>query len=184
MPPGRETGTRRIGLNSNNYIKGERKMCERNCNHKVYRADSIRETFDRVLSRGGSFHTEPKPVHPKFLAYCKEEYEKVNNPRYFGSKVLIVYLKDAETNERYGVLISYKDAGGLRFGWSICQTALDKWDKYVGFHYAFKRSTDDICRIPRYIEFEFDDFVERSIRYFKVDPNVTPTNLGALVEGE
>lgn len=140
-----------------------------------------------VMDRGKfrrSSYSEPKCPHPKFVAYCKEEYEKVMNPRYFGSKVLVVYLKDAETNERFGVMLSYKDAGGVRFGWSICQTDLDKWDKYIGFHYAFKRSTDDIARVPRHLQFDFDEFVERSFRYFKVDPNATPTNLGSPIPAE
>lgn len=141
-------------------------MCNSNCSEHKFR----RGNFDFVV--GG-----PKPAHPKFVAFCKEEYEKTNNPRYFGSPVLIQYLRD-ENNNRFGVMISYKEGGGVRFGWSVCQTDLDKWDRYIGFHYAFKRSKKDLSRIPDYLVFDMDDFVERSFRYFQLDPKNTPTNLG------
>jgi hypothetical protein len=122
----------------------------------------------------------PKKPHPKFLAYCKEEFEKATNPRFFGSKILIQYLND-EYNQRYGIFIAYKDGNALRFGWSICQTALDKWDKFVGFHYAFKRSTGDIQRVPASITDSFGDFIDRAMNYFKVKPEEFISNVGTPV---
>ena len=141
-------------------------MCNNNCD----------ESFTVHVSRYGG----PKTPHPKFVAYCKEEFEKANNPRWFGSKILIHYLVD-ERNQRYGTLISYKDGNAVRFGWSVCQTALDKWDKYIGFHYAFKRSNENLKRIPAYLVDEFEDFIARSTKYFKVDPKNFLSNLGTPV---
>jgi hypothetical protein len=122
----------------------------------------------------------PKKPHPKFVAYCKEEFEKVTNPRFFGSKVLIHYLL-GNNNQRFGVLIAYKDGDAIRFGWSVCQTHLDKWNKFVGFHYAYKKSQKEVRRIPASFFDTFDWFVARSLRYFKVEPNELKSNVGEVI---
>ena len=125
------------------------------------------------------YRPDPKAPHPKFVAYCKEEFEKANNPRYFGSSLLVTYLVD-ERNQRYGMLISYKMGDAIHFGWSVCQTRLDKWDKYVGFHYAFKKSKDHIVHIPEHMTEAFAAFVERTMRYFKVPEDKFISNLGSV----
>lgn len=160
-------------------------MCDNNCNHS-FSNDSDPEIQGNPLlimppsTFIGGGYSGPKKPHPKFVAYCKEEFQKANNLRYFGSKVLIHYLVD-DRNQRFGMIVAYQDGKAIRFGWSICQTNLDKWDKYVGFHYAFKRSKSNVTRVPRYMAADFDIFVERAIRYFKVDPENFISNLGTPV---
>lgn len=77
-----------------------------------------------------------------------------------------------------GVLAAYRGTdGAVRIGWSLCRRT-EPFNPKVGLRYALERAVSEGCwqslvgevdhgRMPKSIEKEMKEFVERTQRYFK-----------------
>lgn len=89
-----------------------------------------------------------------------------------------------------GVMIAFKnDEGQLRFGWSKCNTKLDRFDKKYGLEIALARADSSKSLnteiMPDDMYDHFVDFVNRAEKYYKIyQSNFQPQSLKGKIKKE
>jgi hypothetical protein len=83
------------------------------------------------------------------------------------------YIRDKETKQPRGVAVAVKNEGKIDYGFSLCNTRLDKWDKKHGEKIAVARALAPSYKLPGVKEREeavleaFENLEKRCIKYFK-----------------
>ena len=92
--------------------------------------------------------------------------------------MLKTYILDDKTGQRRGVAVLVRtDENKILYGFSLCNTRLDRWDKKLGTAIALARATATCYQLPSVEEREYlvlEAFIRlqsRATKYFKdLDP--------------
>jgi hypothetical protein len=86
--------------------------------------------------------------------------------------ILKTYIR-GNNNQPRGIAVVVRDNEELKYGFSLCNTRLDRWDKKLGTSIALARATAPMYQLPEVQEREslvLDAFIrleQRAKKYFK-----------------
>lgn len=84
------------------------------------------------------------------------------------------YIRDRKNEHKIGCMVANKVGDEIRIGYSLCNIALDSFNKYLGTEIARDRLYTDIMRnnshrkAPRSIKNSLIIFINRAERYYKL----------------
>jgi hypothetical protein len=84
--------------------------------------------------------------------------------------MIIQYFKKRNSSLRKGVMVALpvEQEGVVKFGYSLCRSALDKFDKKRGLDIAINRARcNRPLNIPDSMKEKFDNFKKRCNKYYK-----------------
>lgn len=87
--------------------------------------------------------------------------------------ILKTYIRDSETNQPRGIAVAIRNDNKIDYGFSLCNTRLDKWDKKLGTSIALARATAPQYQLPGVDDREklvldaYQRLEARAIKYFK-----------------
>ena len=87
--------------------------------------------------------------------------------------IIKTYIRNTETNQPKGIAVAIKHEGKINYGFSLCNTRLDKWDKKHGEKIAIARALAPAYKLPAVKDREasvldaFENLEKRCIKYFK-----------------
>jgi hypothetical protein len=90
---------------------------------------------------------------------------------------LKTYIRKEGTTQPRGVAVIVKDGTNVRYGYSLTNLNLDKFDKKLGTAIALARATSPSYQLPKVPEREtavlnaFEHLQNRAIKYFKDVPS-------------
>jgi hypothetical protein len=83
------------------------------------------------------------------------------------------YIRDKETNQPKGIAVAIRNDDKIDYGFSLCNTRLDKWNKKLGTKIAIARAKSPSYKLPGVKERErevldaYEYLEKRAIKYFK-----------------
>ena len=100
--------------------------------------------------------------------------------------VIRTYIRDEKNNPR-GVAVAVKSDTGVDYGFSLCNTRLDKWDKKLGISIALARATAKKYHLPDVPERweavmdAYERLETRALKYFRdIDPELIVINENSI----
>ena len=85
--------------------------------------------------------------------------------------MIVKYFKRGKSHTRKGVMVAVPADGVVTFGYSLCHTKLDKFDKEFGKNIAIRRAATALAgrvlNIPDSMKKEFEQFKLRCKKYYK-----------------
>lgn len=87
--------------------------------------------------------------------------------------IIKTYIRDEKTKQPRGIAVAIKNGDTVDYGFSLCNTRLDKWDKKLGTKIAIGRATAPQYQLPGVPEREkavldaFERLEKRAIKYFR-----------------
>lgn len=101
--------------------------------------------------------------------------------------ILKQYIRNPKTNQPRGVAVAVKHNNEIRYGFSLLNTKMDKFDKTVGYNIAMNRAMSDAYSLPNTPEREnmvmdaFNSLEQRALKYFK---DLDPLNIKLQMESQ
>lgn len=134
------------------------------CKDKFHTLQGQNKILIHYIREGTGNFVEDKREH--FVKGKDGNFVLDSKPYYFQNK----------KGPRTGVIVACKpaDTSEIRFGWSLCHSNLDSFNKYVGLMKALDRLEngspmieDEYLYLPKCIENDMAAFMERAKKYFK-----------------
>lgn len=85
---------------------------------------------------------------------------------------LLKYIRNKKGEPR-GVVVAIRKGDEVNYGYSLCHSTKDKWDRHTGIIIAEYRALSESYKLPKaentqkIIEKAFSDLSKRAVNYFK-----------------